>query len=183
MEDGPVETLSGNPSAISFRPLRRSDFPHLQKWLSAPHVAAWWNEPADIASIEAKYGPVIDGREPIYVYVIQNAGVAIGWIPWYRWSDFRAHAVRLGADLCAAGIDLAIGELEMTGRGLGPKVIREFGERHIFVNDDVCAIVADPATDNSRSVRAFRNASFEIVRSVRLEGESFERSVVRLERR
>jgi hypothetical protein len=33
----------------------------------------------------------------------------------------------------------------MTGRGLGPFVIREFGTRYIFVNADINGIVADPA--------------------------------------
>ena len=42
---------------ISFRPIGRSDFPLLQKWLAAPHVAVWWNEPFDLSSLEAKYGP------------------------------------------------------------------------------------------------------------------------------
>ena len=54
--------MSHDPGSISFRPLCRSDFPLLQKWLSAPHVAAWWNESADLASIEAKYGPRDEGR-------------------------------------------------------------------------------------------------------------------------
>jgi len=132
-----VENLSGGQSTISFRPLRRSDFPLLQRWLAAPHVALWWNERFDVASLEAKYGPGIDGREPIHVYLIQNESFPIGWIQWYRWRDFPEHAIRLGADTCSAGIDLAIGEIDMTGRGLGPMVIREFGANYIFVNGDV----------------------------------------------
>jgi len=44
------------PISISFRPLSRSDFPLLLEWLSAPHVAAWWHETLDLASVHAKYG-------------------------------------------------------------------------------------------------------------------------------
>jgi hypothetical protein len=43
-------------------------------------VAVWWNENFDLASLEAKYGPGIDGSEPIHVYLIQFEGVPIGWI-------------------------------------------------------------------------------------------------------
>ena len=43
MEDGLVGNLR-QQSIISFRELERSDFPLLQKWLAAPHVAVWWNE-------------------------------------------------------------------------------------------------------------------------------------------
>jgi RimJ/RimL family protein N-acetyltransferase len=168
---------------ISFHPLERSHFPLLLKWLAAPHVAVWWNECLDVASLEAKYGPRISGQEPVHVYVIQKESVPIGWIQWYRWCDFSDHAGKLGADSCSAGIDLAIGEIEMTGRGLGPTVIREFVANYIFANDDICAVVADPAADNLRSVRAFTKADFKIVKAVRLEGEAFERHVVRLDRR
>lgn len=167
---------------ISFRRLQRADFPLLQNWLAAPHVATWWNEHFDLSSLEARYGPGIDGREPIYVYLIECAGVPIGWIQWYRWRGFPEHAKRLGADASSAGLDLAIGEIRMTGRGVGPVVIREFGTKYIFVNSDVSAIVADPATSNLRSVRAFQKAGYKFVKTVRLADEAFERQVVRLDR-
>ena len=182
MEDGPVGSLTGEPSTISFRELRRSDFPLLQKWLAAPHVAVWWNERFDLASLEAKYGPAIDRNEPIHVYLIHGKGVPIGWIQWYRWRDFPEHATQVGAAPMSAGIDLAIGEIEMTGRGLGPAVIREFGTNYIFTNGDIRAIVADPSTRNTRSVSAFRKAGFNIVDTVRLGDEAFDRHVVRLDR-
>lgn len=167
---------------ISFRPMQRQDFPLLRKWLAAPHVALWWNEPFDTASLEAKFGPRIDGREPIPTYMIEHEGRPIGWIQWYRWSDFPEHANLLGAEAGSAGIDLAIGELEMTGRGIGPAVIEAFGMGYVFSNSDVGAIVADPAAANVQSVRAFEEAGFSIVGSVRLRNEEFERCVVRAAR-
>ncbi len=182
MEDGPVGNLSGPQSIISFRVLARTDFPLLQKWLAAPHVVVWWNERFDLASLEAKYGPAIDGSEPIHMYAIQRDSVPIGWIQWYRWRDFPEHAIQVGADPLSAGIDLAIGEVELTGRGLGPAVIRQFGASYIFINDDIGAIVADPSASNRRSVSAFRKAGFNIVDTVQLVDEAFERYVVRWDR-
>lgn len=119
----------------------------------------------------------------MYVYVAEHQGDPIGWIQWYRWRDFPEHANRLRADGDSAGLDLAIGEIEKTGRGLGAVLIREFGTNYIFVNRDITAIVADPATANLRSVNAFRAAGYNIVRTVRLPDEAFERHVVRLGRR
>jgi aminoglycoside 6'-N-acetyltransferase len=110
------------------------DFPLLQKWLAAPHVAIWWNERFDLDSLEAKYGPRIEGDDPVHVYLVQHRGVPIGWIQWYRWADFPEHALELGADRGTAGIDLAIGEIELTGQGLGPAVLREFAANYIFTN-------------------------------------------------
>lgn len=182
VEDGSVGPSTDNNHRISFRPIGRSDLPLLQKWLAAPHVAVWWNEPFDLVSLGAKYGPGIDGRVPIHVYLIQFAGIPIGWIQWYRWRDFPKHSIQLGADHGSAGIDLAIGEIEMTGHGLGPAVIREFGSDYIFTNGDLGAIVADPSVSNLRSVSAFKKAGFSIVRTVQLEDEEFQRHVVRLDR-
>jgi len=153
----------------------------LQRWLAAPHVATWWNEHFDLASIEAKYGPSID-RGELHLYLIQFEGLPIGWIQWYRWRDFPKHAIQLGADNRSAGIDLAIGEIEMTGHGLGPAAIREFGTRFIFANSDIAAIIADPSVKNLHSVSAFKKAGFNIVSTVQLVDEAFERPIVRLDR-
>ena len=42
-------------ASISFRPLGRSDFPLLQDWLSAPHMAVGWHERLDLAGVDAQY--------------------------------------------------------------------------------------------------------------------------------
>jgi aminoglycoside 6'-N-acetyltransferase len=167
---------------ISFRALRRSDLPLLERWLSEPHVEAWWHTPLDLATLHEKYGPRIDGIEPTHVYVIEYDERSIGWIQWYRWSDYPGHASQLGAPPDAAGIDLAIGEPEMLGRGLGAHAIRRFVENVVFVDRAITACVSDPDERNVRSLRAFEKAGFIAVRSVRLAGEQTTRRVVRLER-
>lgn len=169
-------------ASISFRPLGRSDFPLLQKWFSAPHVEAWWRERPDLASVEAKYGPRIDGVEPTHVFVIEYAGRPVGWIQWYLWSDYPEHAAQLNAETNSAGIDLAIGELEMTGLGLGPIAIREFLTQIVFAAPHVTGVVTDPEDGNFRSLFAFRKAGFALTETARLAGENVQRRVVRLDR-
>jgi len=170
------------PDTISFRPLSRADFPLLQRWLVEPHVLIWWRDPLDLAGVHAKYGPRVDGAEPTYVFVIEVAGRSAGWIQWYRWSDYPAHAEQLGAAPASAGIDLAIGEKEMTGRGLGPDMIREFLQQVVFIDPAVTAIFADPQEANLRSLNAFQKAGFTVAQKVKLPGENFQRCVMRLER-
>jgi len=169
-------------ASLSFRPLGRADFPLLQEWLSAPHVAAWWNECLDLPGVEAKYGPRVDGIEPTHVFVIEQEVRPIGWIQWYRWSDYSDHAGKLGAEPGSAGIDFAIGELGMTGFGLGPTAIRQFVRQVVFSASDVDSVVSDPQENNVRSLRAFEKAGFRVVRTVQLTGEEFRRRVVRLDR-
>jgi len=167
---------------ISFRALSRSDFPLLQEWLSAPHVDAWWHEPLDLAGVEAKYGPRVDGVEPTHVFVIEHDGRPVGWIQWYRWADYPEHALQLGAELASGGIDLAIGELAMTGLGLGSVAIREFLRQIVFAEPSVVAVIADPEEGNVRSLRVFEKAGFRVTNTVRLAGENVKRRVVRIER-
>jgi len=164
----------------SFRPLFRSDFHLLQSWLCAPHVAPWWRQPFDLAQVEAHFGPRVDGAEPTHVFVIELSGRPIGWIQWYRWADYPEHARQLSAEPGSAGIDLAIGEPDLTGLGLGPAILRAFLTRVVFSHADICAVAADPEVANLRSLGAFRKAGFTEVRTVRLDGELFERRVVHL---
>ena len=76
------------PSSVRFRPLERSDFPLLERWLRQPHVHRWWREAPDLAGLEDKYGPRIDGAEPTHVFIIEERGRPVGWIQWYRWRDY-----------------------------------------------------------------------------------------------
>lgn len=168
--------------SITFRPLSRSDFPLLERWLKEPHVLRWWREPLEGAELEAKYGPRIDGIEPTFVFVIDCDGRPVGWIQWYRWADYQRHARRIGAALSDAGIDLAIGAPEMIGRGLGPFVIRTFLDQVVFVDPSVTAVVSDPEASNVRSRRAFEKAGFGSGAAVVLDGEREPRVIVRLNR-
>lgn len=169
-------------ASVSFRPLGRPDFPLLQEWLSAPHVDAAWHERLDLAGVNAKFGPRVDGAEPTHVFVIEHCGRPIGWIQWYCWSDYQKHALQLGAEPASAGIDLAIGDVAMTGLGLGPFAIGEFLRQIVFEDPRVRAVITDPEEGNLRSLRAFKKAGFSVAKAVQLAGEAFTRLVVRLDR-
>ena len=170
------------PHSIAFRPLCRSDFPLLERWLNEPHVVQWWREPLDAAGLEAKYGPRLDGLQPTHMFVIEHGGRPIGWIQWYRWRDYESHARKIGAVSNEAGIDLAIGVPDMIGRGFGPTVLNLFIEQVVFADPAVTAVVSDPEVNNVRSRRAFEKAGFRSSVVVVLDGETDPRVIVRLNR-
>ncbi len=165
---------------VSFRALERTDFPLLQRWLSEPHVDAWWREPLDLVGLERKYGPRIDGTEATHVYIIEREGRPIGWIQWYRWSDYPKHAAQLETEPDAAGIDLSLGELSLIGQGIGSAAIRQFIFEVISRNPGIAAFVADPEERNGRSVRAFEKAGFISRKTVELEAENVSRRIMHL---
>jgi aminoglycoside 6'-N-acetyltransferase len=127
-----------------------------------------------------KYGPRIDGIEPSHVFVIEHDGRPIGWIQWYRWSDYPEHSAQLNAEPNTAGIDLSIGEVSLIGIGLGSKAIREFILTLICAEPGLTAVVTDPEERNRRSCRAFEKAGFIALRTVQLRGETVRRRVMRL---
>ena len=47
-----------------FVPLRSSDGPSLAVWVARTHVARWFREPSELASVEQNYGPLADGFDP-----------------------------------------------------------------------------------------------------------------------
>src|SRR5690349_13594606 len=104
---------------IAFRPLTRDDFPLLATWLDQPHVAPWWPVAHDPASLEAKYGPRIDGDGATEVFLIVLDAEPIGLIQRYRTAnhlDWR-HALKgTGVDVDrSAGIDYLLGAPELIG--------------------------------------------------------------------
>jgi RimJ/RimL family protein N-acetyltransferase len=168
--------------AVTFRPLDRTDFVRLERWLREPHVLTWWREPLDLAGLETKYGPRIDGDEPTQVFVIEYQRGPVGWIQWYRWCDYETHARKIDAGSHEAGVDLAIGDPRVIGIGLGPIVLGAFLRQVVFADPSVSGVVCDPEVLNVRSRRAFEKAGFRSVGVVVLDGETEAREIVRLNR-
>lgn len=165
---------------ISFRPLTRADLPLLERWLAEPHVDAWWHQALDLAGLEKRYGPSIDGINRTHVFIIVQGGEPIGLIQWYRWSDYPGYASPVNAGPEAAGIDLAIGDPEKIGLGIGPVAIRQFVEQIVLAGTGLRSVTADPAVGNIRSIRAFEKAGFSQTITIQRPGEDFQRRVMRL---
>jgi aminoglycoside 6'-N-acetyltransferase len=150
--------------AMHARPLEWGDLALLATWLGRPHVEKWWREAADIASVEAAYGPMIDGTDPTEGFIVLRAGRPLGFIQRYRLEDYpewqRAVAVGVGP-MAGLGIDYLIGDEAMTGRGLGPEMIGLMVDDSWNAYPDVPAIVVDVLQANRASWRALEHAGFQ----------------------
>ena len=150
--------------AVTFRPLRHDDFALLGRWLAAPHVQRFWREPADAAAVEARYGPSVDGSDPTECFIVLDGGdAAVGFAQRYLMADEPAWCECLavaGSFADAAGIDYLIGPAALTGRGLGPAMIRRLVDDTWMAHRQVTAVVVGVAVDNRRSWRALEKAGF-----------------------
>lgn len=127
-------------------------------------MALWWRESVEEA-IEKRYAG-IEERRPTRQFLIVVDARPVGMIQTYRVADHPEwqELVQVGDDV--AGVDLLVGEPDLVGKGLGPRVLATFVREVVFADQDVDAVVATVEEPNRRSWRAFEKAGFRHVRDV-----------------
>jgi aminoglycoside 6'-N-acetyltransferase len=159
---------------IAFRPLERGDLPAFARWLADAEVSRWWPDRNDLASLEAAYGPCIDGGDPTQVFVVVVNGIDAGIAERYLvadnpdWGSSLLAAVPDLADVPAAGMDYLIGVSHLRGRGVGTAMVAAFAARAL-ADLPVDLMVVSVQQDNRASWRALERAGFQRVWAGRLE--------------
>ena len=153
---------------IEFRPLAESDLPLLRDWLKREHVRRWWRQPIEQELAECR--AAIEGREPTDYYVIVLDDRPAGMIQTYLVTDHPDWEAIVQVGDGVAGVDLLIGEADLVGRELGPRILAEFARGVVFADAGTAALVATVEEPNRRSWRAFEKAGFRHVRDVEEEG-------------
>jgi RimJ/RimL family protein N-acetyltransferase len=167
---------------IAFRSLQEEDLRLMHEWLARPHVRRWWDKHETYEDVAEHYLPSIEGRRPVDLYLILLDGRPVGFIQAYLVADHPEFAALVGLGAGVAGVDLFIGEVELTGKGLGSEVLRAFVGDIVFAEAATTACIADPDVRNAASIRAFEKAGF------RRAGEFFDpkdgelHALVRLDR-
>jgi aminoglycoside 6'-N-acetyltransferase len=150
---------------IEFRPMTADDLRLLHTWLRREHVKRWWRDTETYEEVVEHYLPELEQH-----YVIAFDGRPIGMIQTYLVDDNPEWQQIVEVGDGVAGVDLLIGEEELTGRGLGPRVLEAFVRDLVFSRPDTTSCVATVEEANSRSWRAFEKAGFRHVRDVEEDG-------------
>jgi RimJ/RimL family protein N-acetyltransferase/catechol 2,3-dioxygenase-like lactoylglutathione lyase family enzyme len=144
---------------IAFRPLTVDDFGLLVDWFAEPAVAHWWDQPAEIESVTAKYLTRIDGTsDATLMWVAEVDGEPAGLLQSYRHDDYAEHDIAVGVPN-AVGIDYLLGARHR-GRGLGGRILREFARWALAQHPGTEVCVATPAIGNTASCAALERAGF-----------------------
>ena len=154
--------------------MTREDFALLSDWFSRPHVAPWWREAYDLASMEENYGPSVDGLDSTELFVIDTGGSPIGFIQRYLLDDnpiWKASLAPTGEHEKAVGIDYLIGDEGLTAIGLGPQIIEAFVGSIWDRYPGASQIVVAVQQANLRSWRALEKAGFERTWSGNIESD------------
>lgn len=146
---------------IGFRAMTLDDLPLLVEWRNREHVTPWFRSPpADVAEARKRYGGRISGEKPITMTVIEVDGRPVGYLQHYLVRDVPDDFARIGDDE-AVGIDYLIGETDLSGGGLGPRMIWRYVRDVVLAgHPDLPRVIACPEPENKRSVRALEKAGF-----------------------
>ena len=150
---------------MEFRRTTRADFPLLARWLCTPHVARFWNHETTPEAIERDFGGSVDGTEPSDDFIVEDAGVPVGFIQRSRICDYADEHIELialaDAPQDALTIDYFIGEGAATGRGVGTRMIREFTDLCFADCPAASAIIVPVIAGNPASWKALAAAGYE----------------------
>jgi aminoglycoside 6'-N-acetyltransferase len=138
--------------AYQFRPMSADDLPLVHRWLAMPHVAQWWDAPAEQFALLRgnRDEPAADQ------YIVSTGGKPIAYLQCYRLSDWNAG---FGPQPDGTrGIDTFIGEPDMIERGHGSALVRAFIDG--LLASGTPRAVTDPDPANTRAIRAYRKAGF-----------------------
>ncbi len=149
----------------------------VHEWLQRPHVRRWWVDRETYEEVVEHYLPSIQGRDPTDHYIVLLGEQPIGFLQTYLVSDYPDYAAVVGAGEGVAGVDILIGDEELTGRGIGSEILRRFVEEIVFAAPTTIACLADPDVQNVASIRAFEKAGFRVVEEI-VDPEDGERHVI-----
>lgn len=145
---------------VTVRAMGRGDLPDLTRWRQSDHIRRWWTTDGEptTASVEATYGPRIDGMSPVRMWVAEVNGRSVGFVQDYRIGDHPEYALH-GADPDAIGVDYAICE-EWSGHGFGLRVLWAWMCRAEHRFPGATTYFAAPDHRNAASLRVLAKAGF-----------------------
>ena len=151
---------------VTLRLMTEHDFPMLHDWLNRAHVVEWWGgEWPTLETVREKYLPRVRGCDAVTPYVALLGDDPFGFAQSYVAKGSGAGWWEDETDPGVRGIDQAIGDQRILGRGLGTRLACALTAR-LFDDPTVTKIQADPATTNARAIRCYEKAGFERVKVV-----------------
>jgi ribosomal protein S18 acetylase RimI-like enzyme len=167
---------------IAFRRLAADDLQQVFLWLIRPHVAKGYAAaPGSFMEVVAKFGPRTRDDNVVRAYMFSVDGRDAGYIQAYDVAAFGEYAESLACEAGTACMDLFIGEEDLAGRGIGPRVIDRFVNEVVLADAGVRACIAGPGEGNRAAIRAFEKAGFRRWKTLRT-GEGEGECVMRRER-
>ncbi len=155
---------------VHFRPMTLDDIPAVASRLASPHVRPWYRpEEHTLERLQQEYGAAIRGDDPTRMWVVEADNTPIGQLQDYRVGDHPDYSAATGhAD--AVGIDFAITDPGLVGRGLGTRMLWLFVRDIVRLHYDTAVVVSSPDPDNVASLRTLAKVGFALEDVISCEG-------------
>ncbi len=129
------------------------DLPLVESWLRQQHVSQWWGDPVK-ALQEVSQRPRGGGEALIAV-----DGLPVGYVRWQvpRREELDAAGLHELPD-DVVDIDIAVGDAERLGQGIGPAALAIVRDR--LAEAGAGTIMLATSVENARAVRAYEKAGF-----------------------
>jgi aminoglycoside 6'-N-acetyltransferase len=155
----------------------------LHTWLNLGNVLQFYAEkPHTLGEIKEKYLPLVRKDSLTKGFIIEMDGIEIGFIKTYFIKDYPDYAKHLDLKGNPAAFDVFIID-EFQGKGIGPKVIRQFIDEKIFVNPKIKEIVIGPNKENHNAIKAYEKIGFKFLKLVKVPEETNEEYLMGLRRK
>jgi aminoglycoside 6'-N-acetyltransferase len=140
------------------------DYALMVRWQNAPHVREWWDydePPMTLEQAILDYRDLTRTGASTTACVIEYEGSPVGYVQFYPWCEDAASAVEMGFEPEPGwwGLDILIGELHLTGRGLGTRTVA-LVSKYLETTHNAAAIALTTAVENHRAIRAYEKAGF-----------------------
>ncbi|MDH3300108.1 MAG: acetyltransferase [Acidimicrobiia bacterium] len=167
---------------FEFRPLGRSDFDLVIRWLADPEVHRWWHHEFTAEAVERDFGPAVDGTDPTDMHLVLTAerdglrAEPIGLVQSYSFADHPGDEQELAAVIDVppgtGSIDYLIGEADNRGRGVGTAMIRAYVDRIWVTKPSIDVLIVPVVAANVASWKALAGAGFTRLRQANLEPDN-----------
>lgn len=143
---------------ITFRPLSDKDSGWLMIWMNSPHIKQAWTHLDTTPEDEVEEALSLIGSSEGAAFIIELNRKPVGYIQYYDPNYTDSDFYFSGQPTGALGLDLFIGDVSLTGQGLGAEALRQFSND--LLAKGAPKLLIDPSAENSRAIRAFEKAGF-----------------------
>lgn len=147
---------------FSFRQLDLTDIPLIHRWFNLPHVQKFYSlRPWAADEVLNKLKPYLEGTKPVKGYIVFMNDSPIGYMQYYRVSDYPWPEQNLTKEIVnqAAGLDMFIAEEILIGKGFGGKIVSNFLDQYIWPEFEYCLV--DPDISNIAAIRCYEKMNFK----------------------